>query len=331
MSMTRFILLACLVGAVTVACGMAAPNEYYVFAAFAVVQYIVIATAWNILGGYVGYVNFGTTAFLAMGLYGAAAINKFVPTPLPILMVAMGVICGLTGLGVGYLTIRLRGIYFAIATLALSVLVQTLVVNWDFVGGSRGLYIMRPMTMPIFGTYVKYLFFLIVVLAVGSVIIARAIERSKLGLGLSAVRDDEAAAAASGVPTLKLKLIATTLSGGLMGMAGAPIPFYLTYVEPTSSFSLVYTVNSIAMPLVGGTTMWIGPIIGAILLGTMQQAMTVLISSSLNLLIVGALLLAFVIAAPEGLIGLYQSWRRRLTAAPPSHAATISKPERKAS
>ena len=120
--------------------------------------------------------------------------------------------------------------------------------------------------------------------------IARAIERSPLGYGFAAIRDDEVAAEASGVPTLRLKLIATTLSGGFMGMAGAPLPYYVTYLDPASGFSLSYAVNTIAMPLIGGTSSWLGPVIGAVLLGTLQQVATVTISSALSLLIVGVLL-----------------------------------------
>jgi branched-chain amino acid transport system permease protein len=90
----------------------------------------------------------------------------------------------------------------------------------------------------------------------------------------------------------------------LMGAAGAPFPFYLTYMQPGSVFSLDYAVNSIAMPLVGGTTSWLGPVIGAVVLGTAQQVATVTISSELNLLIVGALLIAFVVLAPQGIVGL---------------------------
>jgi branched-chain amino acid transport system permease protein len=311
MSNPRFILLAALFAVALTAVSLLVTNEYYVFAAYFVLQYVVLATAWNILGGYVGYVNFGTTAFLAIGLYSAAALNKWLDLPIPVLMLIAGVLCGGIGLGMGYLTIRLRGIYFTIATLALSVVVQTFITNWDYVGGSRGLYIMRPSDAPLFGSYVNYLFFLMVVLAVFSVIIARVIEKSTFGFGLAAIRDDEAAAAASGVPTLHLKLIAAAISGALMGMAGAPLPFYLTYVEPTSSFSLAYTVNSVAMPLIGGTTSWIGPVIGAVLLGTMQQAMTVMISSSVNLLVVGVLLVVFVVAAPNGVIGMVQTIRGR--------------------
>ncbi len=311
MTNPRFVLFAFLVGLALTIGSLFVTNEYYVFAAYFVMQYVVLATAWNLLGGYVGYVNFGTTAFMAIGTYSAAAINKAYPVPIPVLMLVAGILCGAVGLSMGYLTIRLRGVYFTIATLALSVVVQTFIVNWDYTGGSRGIYIMRPQTMPVFGSYVKYLFFLMVALAVSAVIVARLIERSSLGYGFAAIRDDEAAAAASGVPVLRLKLLAATLSGAFMGMAGAPLPFYLTYVEPSSSFSLAYTVNSVAMPLVGGTTSWIGPVLGALLLGTMQQAMTVLISSSVNLLIVGVLLVLFVVLAPNGLLGLIQKVRRR--------------------
>jgi branched-chain amino acid transport system permease protein len=89
-----------------------------------------------------------------------------------------------------------------------------------------------------------------------------------------------------------------------MGVAGAPFPYYITFVEPSSAFNLSYAVNSLAMPMVGGTTSWVGPIIGAILLGTVQQFATVTISSELNLLIVGVVLVAFVVLAPEGILGL---------------------------
>ena len=314
--MVRFAAAAVAVGAALVGASVLVTNEYYVFAAYAVMQYVVLATAWNLLGGYVGYVNFGTTAFMAIGTYSAAALNKAFGLPIPVLMLVAGLLCGAVGLSMGYLTIRLRGVYFTIATLALSVVVQTFIVNWDYTGGSRGIYVMRPQSAPIFGSFVTYLFFLMVALAVLAVLVARLIETTSLGTGFAAVRDDEAAAAASGVPVLRLKLLAATLSGAFMGMAGAPLPFYLTYIEPTSSFSLAYTVNSVAMPLVGGTTSWIGPVLGALLLGTMQQAMTVLISSSVNLLIVGVLLVVFVIAAPNGILGLIRSARRRPIAEP---------------
>jgi branched-chain amino acid transport system permease protein len=320
---------------------------------------VVLATAWNILGGYCGYVNFGTAAFFALGAYTSVVFYKFVhdprlcpdfwtsltgqdclldltaseneglknvlmtylvPQSIPAVMAVAAVISGLIGLGTGYLTLRLRGAFFAIATLALAVVLQTFVVNWSYVGGSRGAYVIRPNDIDILGhqfPYIQYLFLIMVLLAALSVAIARTIERSKLGYGFATIRDDELAAEASGVPTLKLKLVATTLSGALMGMAGAPFPYYIGYLEPASAFGLPYAVNAIAMPMIGGTTSWLGPLIGSVLLGTLQQVVTVTISSEMNLLIVGVLLVAFVIVAPKGLVGLvqphFQKLRRKWT------------------
>ena len=139
---------------------------------------------------------------------------------------------------------------------------------------------------------------------------ARLIERSQLGYGFATIRDDELAAEACGVPTLRLKLIATTVSGAFMGMAGAPFPYYIGYLQPSSAFGLEYAVNSIAMPMIGGTTSWVGPLIGAVLLGSLQQIATVTISSAVNLLLVGLLLVAFVIVAPNGIVGLVQKYIR---------------------
>ncbi len=298
-------------------------NEYFYFATYVVLEYIVLSTAWNILGGYTGYTNFGTGAFFASGAYSSAVLHKLPallhsvfgltipPIPLPVMIIVGGLVSGAMGLGTGYLTLRLRGVFFAIATLALSIVVQTLIVNWDFVGGSRGIYIIRPAHAPLGGGYIQYLFSLMTLLAVLAVGIARSIEHSRLGLGLHSIRDDELAAEASGVPTLRLKLIATTISGGLMGMAGAPLPYYVTYLDPTSSFNLSYAVNSVAMPVIGGLQSWVGPVIGSILLGTIQQLATVTISSALNLLIVGVLLIVFVIIAPNGIVGLVRAWRGR--------------------
>ena len=286
-------------------------NDYVFFAGYTVLQFVVLSTAWNILGGYTGYVNFGSAAFFALGAYATVFLHKLYPLPIPLLIVVGGAVSGIVGLGMGYLTLRLRGAFFAIATLALAVVLQTLIVNWDYVGGSRGAYIIRPNEIALIGPYIQYLFLVMLALVVIALTIARGIERSRLGYGFATIRDDELAAEASGVPTLRLKLIATTLSGALMGMAGAPFPYYIGYLQPSSAFGLEYAVNSIAMPMIGGTTSWVGPLIGAILLGSLQQIATVTISSAVNLLIVGLLLVAFVIIAPNGIVGLVQGWIRR--------------------
>jgi branched-chain amino acid transport system permease protein len=285
-------------------------NPYAYFAGYVILQYVVIATAWNILGGYAGYVNFGTPAFFALGAYTAVFLIQSMRAPLPVLIVAGGLVSALLGLGIGYLTLRLRGVFFSIATLALAVVLQTMIINWEYVGGSRGLSVIRPAGPP-FGSYVTFLFTVMLGLAVVAVTIARFIERSWIGRGLAALRDDEEAAECMGVPTLRLKLFATTVSGFLLGVAGAPFPYYVTFVEPNSAFALDYAVNALAMPMIGGTTSWIGPVIGAVLLGSAQQLATVTISSELNLFIVGVVLVAFVVLAPEGILGLARRLRGR--------------------
>jgi branched-chain amino acid transport system permease protein len=306
MQNARFVVMLLVAAAAVFGAARLIDNAYVFFAGYVVLQYIVLATAWNILGGYTGYVNFGTAAFFAIGAYTTVALYKIVPLPLPVMILAGGVVSGAIGLGTGYLTLRLRGTFFSIATLAMAVVVQTLITNWSFVGGSRGAYIVRPEATPLFDLdYVQYLFLLMLGLSVFAVAIARGIEHSRLGYGFAAIRDDELAAEANGVPTLRLKLIATALSGGFMGMAGAPLPYYVTYLDPASGFSLSYAVNTIAMPLIGGTGSWLGPVIGAVLLGTLQQVATVTISSALSLLLVGVLLVCFVVAAPRGIIGWF--------------------------
>src|SRR4029078_12151429 len=245
-------------------------------------------------------------AFFAMGAYSTVALVTFgneidelvpeslapifhliFPLSMPTLIVIAAVVSGIVGFGMGYLTLRLRGAFFAIATLAMAVVLQTLVVNWDYVGGSRRAYILRADTIEIGGfsiEYIEYLFLLMMILSILSIVISRAIARSQLGFGFCTIRDDELAAEASGVPTLRLKLIATTISGALMGMAGAPFPYYIGYLQPASAFGLEYGVNSIAMPIIGGTTSWVGPLVGTLLLGTLQEVATVTISSAGHLL-----------------------------------------------
>jgi branched-chain amino acid transport system permease protein len=314
MQARTFILITLVVAAAGFAATQIVSNDYVFFAGYTVLQFVVLATAWNILGGYCGYVNFGSAAFFALGAYSTVFFHKAFQMPIPLLIVVGGVVSGIIGLGMGYLTLRLRGSFFAIATLALAVVLQTLIVNWDYVGGSRGAYIIRPSALNVAGReipYIEYLFLLMLLLAVLAIIAARTIERSRLGFGFATIRDDELAAEASGVPTLRLKLIATTISGALMGMAGAPFPYYIGYLQPQSAFALDYAVNSIAMPMIGGTASWIGPLIGAILLGTIQQVATVTISSAVNVLIVGVLLVLFVIIAPNGLVGMVQDLLRR--------------------
>ena len=285
-------------------------NEYYYNALYLILQAMMMAVAWNILGGFTGYVNFGSAGFFAIGAYTTVALNKALGLPLPLLILAAGAVGGLVGLGLGYLTLRLKGVYFAIATLAMAIVIETLINNWPYVGGARGAYILTPEKHPWFDSYIQMLFVVMLVLALASVAISRMLNSSRLGRGLAAIRDDEVAAESAGVPTLRLKLISATVMGAMMGVAGAPFPFFVTFVDPVSTFDLFIAVNAIAMPMIGGTAHWLGPVIGALLVGTTQEIVKVTISSEMNVLMVGIMLVLFIAVAPQGIVGLAQKlWR----------------------
>src|SRR3954464_4673328 len=301
---------AAIVLIVAVGLALAPVNEYFFFAGYVVLTAVVLATAWNILGGYAGYVNFGTPAFFGIGAYTGVLLFKWLAAPLALQIAAGALMGGLLGFGVGMLTLRLRGIFFAIATVAVVFIMETLMTNWRYVGGATGLQVLRPPVTVPFETYTRMLFVVMAAMAIVAVSLARYIQVSWVGRGLRAIRDSEEAAECSGVPTLKLKLFACVVSGGLMAAAGAPMPMYLSFIEPASTFSLNYSVSALAMPMIGGTAHWIGPVIGALLLATIQQVVTVTISSEINVLVVGVLLVAFVVGAPDGVLGLFKRWLR---------------------
>jgi branched-chain amino acid transport system permease protein len=198
-------LICTAVAAVLFLIARAIGNDYLFFAGYVILNFVVLATAWNILGGYCGYVNFGSAGFFAIGAYTSVALHKLpdllernfadeawvaplmtiLPLPIPVLIVIAGIIAGLIGFATGYLTLRLRGVFFAIATLALAVVLQTLIINWPYVGGSRGAYIIPPNSVPLLGPYIQYLFLLMLILVVLSLAVARGIERSQLGYGFA--------------------------------------------------------------------------------------------------------------------------------------------------
>ena len=286
-------------------------NEYPFFAAYGVLQFVVLAVAWSILGGYAGYVNFGTSAFFGVGVYTAVFLFKVMGAPLGVQIAAAALVGAVLGLAVGLLTLRMQGIFFSIATIAMTIVIETSVTNWRFVGGAAGIQLQRPPVMAPFHSYVQMLFFVQACMVVLAVAIARYIQNSWIGRGLQALKDDEVAAECTGVPTLRLKVLACVISGALMCAAGAPAAMYLQYADPSSAFNLNYSVSVLAMSLIGGTAHWAGPVFGAILLGSTQQLLAVTISSEGNVLVLGIMLVLFVVAAPEGIIGLIRRVRRK--------------------
>jgi branched-chain amino acid transport system permease protein len=296
--------------AIAVTMAVVVRNEYVFFACYVILQFVVLATAWNILGGYAGYVNFGTSAFFGIGVYTAVFLYKLTGVPLLVQMLAAATVGAALGFGLGLVTLRLRGIFFSIATVAATIIAETLMTNWKYVGGATGVQVLRPPVTAPFDSYIKMLFVVAAILVVIAIALARYVQNSKIGRGLRALRDDEIAAECSGVPTLRLKLIACVLSGALMCAAGAPSAMYLQFANPASAFDLNYSISALAMSLIGGTSHWIGPVIGAVLLSATQQLLTVTITSEINVLVLGIMLVLFVVGAPEGIIGLMRRLAR---------------------
>ena len=241
--------IAVLLAAIALMVGVS--SDYVFNASFVVLQFVVLASAWNILGGYAGYVNFGTSAFFALGGYSALFMIKAFDAPLLVQILVAAGVTGLLGLGIGLISLRLRGIFFSIGTVAVAIILETIILNFDYLGGAKGVQMMRPEPMAPFASYDKMLFFVMVLMSITAVAVGRYIENSWIGRGLRAIKDNEEAAECAGVPTLKLKLIATVVSGALMGAAGAPLVMYMRFIEPVSAFSLNYSVSALAMPMIG--------------------------------------------------------------------------------
>ncbi|HYI30056.1 MAG TPA: branched-chain amino acid ABC transporter permease, partial [Bradyrhizobium sp.] len=191
-------------------------NQYPFFAGYVILQFIVLAVAWSILGGYAGYVNFGTAAFFGMGVYTAVFLFKAFGAPLPVQIAAAAAVGALMGFALGLLTLRMQGIFFSIATIAATIVIETAITNWRYVGGAAGIQLQRPPVTAPFDNYVEMLFFVQAVLVVLAVATSRYIQKSWMGRGLQALKDDELAAECTGVPTLRLKLMACVISGALM-------------------------------------------------------------------------------------------------------------------
>ncbi|WP_127090514.1 branched-chain amino acid ABC transporter permease [Aquabacter cavernae] len=305
-----FILGALAIFAVGVFLTRAVENPFFFFASYIIIQYVALATGWNVLGGYAGYINFGAAAFYGVGAYTGALLLKAFDAPVLLCLPVAAAVGGVLGLLMGYMTLRVQGVYFAIATIALVVMAHTLVLNTDYLGGASGLALMPPEAPAWAGGQVQFLFLVMLGTAIFAVAVARWIEVSWVGRGFRALRASEEAAECAGVPTFRLKLAACAISGAILSMTGAPLVFYASFIEPETVFGLALALNAIAMPLIGGKKSWPGPVIGAILLGTVQQGATITISSELNILLVGVVLIAVVAVAPDGILGLLDRFKK---------------------
>jgi branched-chain amino acid transport system permease protein len=272
---------------------------------FVTFVWVTVSIAWNILGGFGGQVSFGFAVFYGLGAYAAAlGVNRGLPTVLALVLAAgVAVVASLV---IGLPTFRLRGPYFAIATIGVSEAVRVVMTNVSMTGGASGYRILE--TGPFRQLDHFYISLALAVLAMAASVEVR---RSKFGLALLAIREDEDAASDLGVNPFRAKLLAHALAAALTGAAGGVYAQYAAFIHPQGVFAFSIGVAILLMPIIGGLgTIW-GPVIGGVVYGLIHDEL-VASFPQLHLLIYGSLLILIVLFEPAGLVGLLDRWFRTL-------------------
>lgn len=264
-----------------------------------------LASAWNILGGFAGYWSFGNAAFLGLGAFAAALFQEHVPIANPELRLLAGVAVGgvaamLLAVVIGYPILRLRGTYFAIAMLGVSLVLSELSTNVDLFEGALGITIDSVTNVPP-DVFFFYVFLVLAVIALG---VATAVRYSRLGYGFIAIREDEDTARMLGVPTERYKLVGFILSAILTGLIGAAYAFSLGYITTGSVFRPDLSFNMIVHVLLGGMGTLLGPVLGATIMALLTQ---VVLGDFLqvHMMLTGLVIIALVFLLPDGLMGAF--------------------------
>ncbi len=264
---------------------------------------IVLATGYNIIGGFAGYASFGHAMFIGIGAYTAAILMNTYGVPF-LLTIPVGCIIGTAfALVVGPPILRLRGHYFAIATLGLQLSVMRLMTSVDFFGGGSG----WPTFVPFTG---DHFYFMFLTLAILSLIFVWRIKYSRFGFGLRALSLNEDQAEMIGIPTTRYKTAAFALSAMLPAAVGAVYAGWLNFINVHAVFSVDMSVNMILYVLLGGVgTLW-GPVIGAVVLETINQVVWSRLPD-LHVLVYGFIIVFIVLFLPGGLMEIIENLRER--------------------
>jgi len=261
-----------------------------------------LAQSWNIIGGYTGYASFGNSVFFGLGSYGTAVAMAQFDLPFGVGMALGAVLAILCALLFGFPLLRLRGHYFAIATLALALAITGIVSNLEIAGRNIGLVL--PLLK---GDWVFYEMALVLVVLVTAVVFW--ISRSRFGCALIAIREDEDAAAVMGVNTTRYKITAFALSGFFSSLAGGIHAYWITFVDPVSAFDISLNVKMIIMAIFGGPGSVFGPLIGAVILSGVSDLLSTEVSNMASLFF-GAVIVLAVVFMPRGLVHVQQNFRR---------------------
>jgi branched-chain amino acid transport system permease protein len=276
---------------------------------YLVLHWIVLATSWNILSGYSGYFSFGHGAFFGAGVYTTAVLAGKLDAPFLWTLPAAALLAAILGVALGAVVFRVRSVrgeLFALLTLAVTFVLATIVQNTPIDGGP-GVYLSAVPVPALAPSPSGTFYMLALVLAVITLAASRVIARSKLGVGLFAIHDDEDAAEVMGVPTYRYKLVALAISCALAGAAGGVHALFVQYVTTGSTFNITVPLTVVLMSVLGGTRHWAGPAVGAIAITALLYASTAADQAVTGKAVTGAILVAAVLFLPDGVLG----WRPR--------------------
>ncbi len=291
------------------------PSLYMLRLLSGMFMFIALAQSWNILGGYTGYLNLGHVVFLGVGAYTSAVLSAHHGVSPFLIAPLAGLAAVVLAAVIGYPALRLRGPYFAVLTLALVSVAQLATQNITQVGG--GLGIILPRTP--FGLRRSEEIFYWVFLATAAVVVlvAYRLEKSRFGLSLIALRDDEEAARVFGVNVVRAKMTALMLSAFPAGFCGGIFAYQLGYIEPATVFDIGMSITFVLMVMLGGAGRWLGPILGAIIVYLLTETLVFVIPDALNRVLFGIILVAVIYTMPSGILGVlsrtrggWRFWRR---------------------
>ncbi len=276
--------------------------NYWLHMLLYVFLYVIMATSWNLIGGYAGYISLGHNVFFGIGAYLSGMVFVFFQISPFLTAPITGLIAMLGGLLFGLIALRTRGSTFIISTIALVLLVTELLDNWKLTGGTNGL----PMSMiTLEGQYAKipYYYYLLVIMVL-SIFTSYLIRHSKFGLGLRAISQDEIKTEVAGIPTRRYKILAFGISGLFIGMAGAIWGSYLTYLRPSIFLPVNIGTTIVLMAILGGKGTVSGPAIGAaIMIAVNEFVVAKLGATELNIVVTGLILILVLLYFPEGIVG----------------------------
>jgi len=269
-----------------------------------------IGQSWNILGGYAGQFSFGGVMFFGTGAYASSILLTSFGIP-PIFGIIVAIFAGaLLGFIVGYMSFRsgLKGSYFALITLAFAELLRVLANSVEFTGGGVGLFLtFAPGLSNLqFKTPIGFYYFAFLLMLI-SILIALWLERSRFGAQLVAIRENEEAAEALGINTLKCKIYAIMIMGAMGGAAGTFYAQKYLYLDPPIAYSIHLSVEMLLVTIVGGMGTVFGPLIGAFVLHIVNEIARHLIDTpGLSLIVYGVILIVIISYLPNGLIGMFK-------------------------